>query len=666
MDWNTCMYKHIAERISNDDINKMLDVMIENCDSNGKYYESYNAEEFLLAHVHNSEVFILIDEIVRKEVDSETRKCKDLSFSYLEEGNIVYLKNQICDSILRQIEREARKRRDHRFYSRCHIGEIVDFDSCVFHFSFNGKIEFYKDGGWGLAESNGMVLVKNHLISQPSKICSLYCSNSYINTPYRIIQDRDTNKYGIMSYKSFHETIHCLYDKLEVIDYYEDHTRHFFIKAMKNNKWGCFDENCALVVDCKYDEIVLRDGFLECIKDAEYLSYESLEYDKDTTVIAGKKDLYNKEGLLLIGGYDNLDVNYGYMQFYFGTYYEQYYEEETDYLDNQYKLLNLRLNYSDSKCLILDKEFKTIIRSDNGFFRMPIGIVFESVQEIERFVPFGLLFKFQVDLSHLDNGFIYLHDFHGKQYLVPDYIARGFDSPEKMKEFDKRQIVEKSHSIEEKQKRIEEMRGLMGYKAFESIEEIKNDPFFCPLSYDNQEIFEDDEIVTIVKIDKEKRVKWHDYVNEVGLANYTIHYYRIKDKIGVFDGIGLHPAVYDAITRDSTDMDTYVASFEFCESPKQSFYNNPNFRRGWYFIHFYKINDDGTLIRMEDDWNIFNPTKQKWFPYGFITRHYDIGCYSDYHSDNRSDYTDEDVWDAMTDGMYGDYKGDVDFDKFGL
>ena len=37
--------------------------------------------------------------------------------------------------------------------------------------------------------------------------------------------------------------------------------------------------------------------------------------------------------------------------------------------------------------------------------------------------------------------------------------------------------------------------------------------------------------------------------------------------------------------------------------------------------------------------------------------------YSEYSS---CEWTDEDAWDAMTDGMYGDYKGDVDFDKFGF
>ncbi len=41
---------------------------------------------------------------------------------------------------------------------------------------------------------------------------------------------------------------------------------------------------------------------------------------------------------------------------------------------------------------------------------------------------------------------------------------------------------------------------------------------------------------------------------------------------------------------------------------------------------------------------------------------------SEKQADDNSSYewTMEDAWDAMTDGMYGDYKGDVDFDKFGF
>ena len=670
-------YQKIIDALSDAEMDSAISEMVDNYDLTGKfidtpkdvYYLTPREEVFKKYFSITFEISNLIETFIQKEFDEEKYRLggnnvplEDIDFVLLDSSTPEKdLKNEVIEKLYRSlidyIVNKAKQITENREHLRIPVGNVVDFNECMLINKFQNKVEFYKDGGWGIAENEGVVLVKNHLKQQPSMINNLFASGHYINSPYCIIQDRDTMKYGVLSYESFHETIHCLYDKIEIIDFYTDSVRCYFIKVMRNGKWGCFDENCALVVDCRYDMIVLRDGFLECIRDAEFLSYETLEYDKDTTVITGKKDLYNKEGMLLIGGYDNLDVNYGYMQFYFGTYYEIYYEEETDLLNNQYKLQKLRLNYVDSKCLILDKEFKTIIRNREGFFHMPKGRMFNSLNEIERFVPFGLLFKYRVDLSHFDKGFIYLHDFYGKQYLVPDYIAKGFDSPEEMKEYDERQIVEMKNSIEEMQKRIEEMRRLMGDEVSEGIEVIYNDSFSCPPANDNQEIIEDDEIVTIIKIDKEKCVEWHDYVNEVGLANCTIHYYRVKEKIGIFDEIGLHPAIYDAITWDSTDKDTYVASFEFCKSPKQSFNKNPNFRRGWYFIHFNKINDSGTLIRMADDWTIFDPTKQKWFPYDFIARHYDLYCYSDYHSDCCSEYSDEDAWDAMTDGMYGDYPG---------
>lgn len=277
MDWETCNYMHLIGIISNDDIDKMIDVMINNCDNNGKCYESYKAEEFLMTHVHNPNLFTIIDEIAHKEIESEENKGRDLSFNDLKEINSFLLKKQICDGILRQIEKEARKKRDYRFFLRLCFGEVVDFEACVSHHPFLGKVEFYKDGGWGIAETDGVVLVKNHLIQQPSEINHQFCGIPYNNIPYRIIQDRDTMKYGIISYESFCETIYCHYDKISICKCCEGSIHHFYIKVKKGVKWGCFDENCALVVDCKYDEIRLVGEYLECSRDCKSLIYDTLE-----------------------------------------------------------------------------------------------------------------------------------------------------------------------------------------------------------------------------------------------------------------------------------------------------------------------------------------------------------------------------------------------------
>ena len=679
-------YQKIIDALSDAEMDSAIREMVYNFDLTGKFIDTpkdvFNLTPkegvFKKYFSITSEISNLIETFIQKEFDEEKYRLggnnvplEEIDFILLDSSTPEKnLKNEVKEKLYRSLidyfVSKAKQITEDREHLRIPVGNVVDFKECMLYNKFRNKIEFYKDGGWGIAETDGIVLVKNHLMGQPSKTNPLNSCCSDFDSPYRIVQDRDTKKYGIISFESFYEIIPCLYNEIDVIDSYYESKRYFYFMAKKGGKWGCFDENCALIIDYKYDIIRLYNGLIECIKEAKYLSWES-SIDDYATEITGKKDLYDKEGVLLIGGYDVVDMSYGYLQFYFGTLYEEYFEEETDSYGHLVKLSKLRLNYNNSLCLVLDQEFKTIIRNENGFYRIPKGIVFESVQEIEKFVPFGLLFKYRVDLSHFDKGFIYLHDFYGKQYLVPGYIAKGFDSPEEMKEYDKRQIVEMKKSIEEMQKRIEEMRRLMGSEVSEGIEVLNNDSFSCLPTNDNQEIFEDDEIVTIIKVDKEKNLEWHDYVNEIGITNYPILFYRTRSKIGVYDGNGLHPAVYDAVTWDSSDRNTYAASFEFCQSSNQSFKSNPNFRQGWYFIHYYKINDDGTQIRMADDWNIFDPTKQKWFPYDFITRHYDVGCFSDFHSDNRFEYTDEDAWDAMTDGMYGDYPGSGwDPERFGF
>ena len=669
-------YQKIIDALSDVEMNSAIREMVDKFDLTGKFVDLpddiYNVtsgeKEFKKYFSITSEVSNLIETIIQKEFDEEKYRLggnnvplEDIDFVLLDSSTPEQdLRKKIIEmlyrSLLDYLVTKAKQITENREYLRIPVGNVVDFKDCMLFNKFRGKVEFYKDGGWGIAEKDGTVLVKNHLMGQPSKTNPLNSCCSDFDSPYRIVQDRDTKKYGIISFESFYEIIPCLYNGIDVSDSYYESKRYFYIMAKKDGKWGCFDENCALIIDYRYDIIRPYNGFIECIKGAKYLSWES-SIDDYATEITGKKDLYDKEGVLLIGGYDVVDMSYGYLQFYFGTLYEEYFEEEADSYGHLVKLSKLRLNYNNSLCLVLDKDFKTIIRNENGFYRIPKGIVFESVQEVDRIVPPFFLFRFRVDLYHFDKGFIYLHDFYGKQYLVPEYIAKGFDSPEKMKEHKERQIVEMRNSIADVQKRIEEMQRLMGDEVSDSTEVINNDSFSCPFTNENQEIFEDDEIVTIIKVDKEKNIEWHDYVDEIGITNYPILSYRTRSKIGVYDENGLHSAVFDAISLNSSDGKTYVASIELCHETSSPSNENPN-KIFNVIIHYYRINTEGNLTQMDDDWNVFNPTEYKWFPYNFISSFYPPKNDSSFwHSGSDYDWTDEDAWDAMTDGMYGDYPG---------
>ena len=127
--------------------------------------------------------------------------------------------------------------------------------------------------------------------------------------------------------------------------------------------------------------------------------------------------------------------------------------------------------------------------------------------------------------------------------------------------------------------------------------------------------------------------------------------------------------MYDAISRETPDGKIYVAVFESRKDSGTLCPDNPNYDsyRGL-FIHYYVLETNGELVRIEDNWDVFNPRECEWIPYDFINKHYrkEIEEIDDY-SGIGTEWTEEDAWDAMTDGMYGDYPGgDVDYEKIGF
>ena len=644
-------YQELIERLSIKEVNSTIKKMVDTYDLTGKFYESsWDKERTFKKYFNLPPDFLELLESMVQE-DGDELNMLDLY------GKDRTSSQEIYGSLLQYFELEARRVQDNREYLRIPVGSKVDFDSCMLHNSYISKVEFYKDGGWGIAEEDGLVIVKNHMVRQPSKTHSLLYGSSYLSNdiikscPYRIIQDRDTGKYGVLSYESFHETVHCLYEEIEFDYNYSEH--HFYIKAKKNGKWGCFDERCALIIDFEYEIIEIVSGFLECIRGAEYLLNESLSERDRRYEVEGKRDLYDNEGTLLIGGYDDLIVDYQYLKFYFDTSYEYYEEEETDFQGYPVPLSKVRLNFEKSKCLVLDKKFKTIISNGNGLFRMPKRHTFHSLDEVERFVPSGYLLRYGVDLSDYDT-FIYLHSFYGEQYIVPYYIKEGFSSPEEQDNY----IAAQAKAHEDHKKRLQALLGN------EDKEPDIDKPFDYSEStkylYENrQDLYVDDSLVTIIRLNGDKEILWIDYANEIVEKMFYPHIYRKGRKFGIFDHNGLKPALYDAITRDSPDHKIYVASLKYCCESNPSNYNNPNYI-DWrhLYIQYYKLDEDGNYISVKDDWETFNPRNCKWIPYDFININYgdcDDGGYD--YSDQGHEWTDEDAWDAMTDGMYGDYPG---------
>ena len=615
-------YQNLIDNIPESKIKEIIAKMVKQYDLTGDYCDGiellfdYEAERYLKSNIiFTSEFIELLNQEAEEEFETAIKewaaKKSNLLYYFNEEPSLESIKRCIYKSLFDFFISEAKRLSENREQLRLEIGSSVNYEECDIRSSFGDVIEFYKDGGWGIGDEDGVVIVKNHLKEQPSKINNLF-GVSYINSPYRIIQDRDTKKYGILSLESYEETLHCLYDKIEIIEFDKESYRHFFIKVMKNGKWGCFDEKCVLIIDIKYDEICLTGEFLECTRDGELLISDTLDSPGYESICAGKKDLYNAYGELLIGGFDHVAIDNDYLLFYWGTFYESY-NEYVDNFWNSFQLSQLCLNYSNSLCLVLDKEFRTIIQNEEGFYRIPKGSVVNSLEDLKRLVPEDLLFKYRVDLEHWGDGFVFLHNSNGEQYLIPNYIERGFDSPEEM-------TTKLQEEKMEMENRISEMRRLMGIgknRNTGNSSDADNVSFDIPDFFEegHDDCYVDDDIIIILKFSKEKKLVWCNYINE----DYIGIIYRKGRKIGFINENGLSIEKYDAITVNSFDSNTYVASVSHsCISGSKL---PPNSNKCFNItIQFYRLGHNGELTQMDDDWNSFNPTKCRWFPAAFLEK----------------------------------------------
>ncbi len=574
-------FQKIIEKIPDSIINQTINEIADLYDLTGKCFGveksstfSLNIGEITLNKWFNltPEILELVERCAETVTEEDLSNDEELSIFAFLDSDIVK-KECVYRSIVNYLVYRAKSLCEIREHHGLNVGNSVDYKKCASHFPFMDNIEFYKDGAWGIATQDGLVLARNHLTEQPSKAYQLVNNNK---CHFRKIQDRDTKLYGILSCQPFCEAIHCFYEGLDILDYYIHSIKHFFVKVKRFGKWGLYDDNCALLIDCKYDEIRLIDEYIECIEDVDYkISNETYE---DVYVVSGKKYLYNFDGELLIGGYDNLDIWHEYLLFYFGISY--------DYQP----FGKIRFSYKKAKCLTLNKEYKTIIKGEGGRFKFSKGYVFDSIYDLLEIVPHDVLLDYYIDLSDIHDGFIYSHNPIGEQYFVPDFIENGFYTSEEMESY---------------------IDGLTNWKK---TEPTKNGVI------SKKERLMDDTIISIIKLNKEGDIEWSHTVNEFGKSNDTF-FYRRGNLIGIFDERGLTPALYDAISIDSFDGRTYLCSIKQCNNPQKSDIGNPNFfsfndKCKHVFLQYFTF-IEGNIVRVVDDWKIFDPTKCRWFPCDF-------------------------------------------------
>lgn len=685
MKFNNNKYPNITDLIADEDIKAIINTIMEAHDSNPykhDYKDFFQRNTYLSRrYIHNYDELVKnIEQMAFQKYEELQKSIKEAEESCDEEKLLVYMfslesdtpeeyergiMEYITDLIIKRAEITIKK----RSLLRLKKGELVDFSKCTKVYPFHNNVEFYKDGGWGIANKKRIVLLKNNLEEQPSKINENYIRRSKFN----IIRDIDTGLYGVISFISYKTYIPFVYDRINVCfrndsnstdDYWGDvkeekniSEKHFFFIVYKKEKCGCFDYkgtkilNCVFtsidlifvgkhilevkkndkigfcnckgekIIDFKYDKVDIVNNLIECSRDGEYMLSDDYWETGITkyNYCGGVKDLYDTNGKLIIGGYIFFVPHYKYMMF----------------------LIN-------SGYLIVDNELKSILKINGKFLKIPTGTIFDTKQKKET-IPSQYLFNKKVDLSGIYDGFIYLMDCNCEEYIIPDYVRLGFSSHEEINKY----TFKYNTYIQEF--RIPPMNG-------ESCEEIDRDLESRRHDLNRQHLYERyiiDNKITIIKISKDRTILWKTIVNEIGKTNWGYKLYRKGAKCGFYTEEFLYKAEFSAISIDGNENEFYVAKItsKYNISECTSLFDNPNYNpdTGQVILYFKVINN--TMIKVQDDWRVFNPKELNWFPKSFKDENGLIEEEEYYYDNYEEEWTDEDGWDAMTDGKYGDYPG---------
>lgn len=210
---------------------------------------------------------------------------------------------------------------------------------------------------WGVIDSSGRELFRIKY-SNPIPILkfSRVVSNDVICRGTILVEDADTHRQGLVNFNG-QEVIPTIYSKIERSGNWD----YVFVNwgaieepepySTLNGVWGCYNWQGQEVIPVKYHAIHYIDDYF-IAGDDEY-SYGYEDY--------GTYDLYNLQGTMIIGGFNNCQIGTNYFIFKFGitikSHWEKLYWNDFEYDERLVKDLNC-----DKMCsIIVDKELKSLI-----------------------------------------------------------------------------------------------------------------------------------------------------------------------------------------------------------------------------------------------------------------------------------------------------------------
>lgn len=317
----------------------------------------------------------------------------------------------------------------------------------------------------------------------------------------------------------------------------------------------------------------------------------------------GKYDLYTLSGMLVIGGFDYFEFNSDKFFFYWNS--KSYEVNDGIYMGYKRLLSTSWYDFSKAICLVLSINFNTYINNHKSNPISPRGIFKEKDELIRR-----------IGFQHLLEGYVS----SCQHYIVSDFYIDGKDT-----------------SFIANIKEHEKLFPLVPYKLLSFIKDGK---------IVNSYLFQD--------------LQAPQYNN-----NQYDFLVLINDKVGVFsnEGYRVEPKY------ESGYADNCHYSLILTQNGKKWYwdvdYRTYKITKGKYDFHLEYLEGHKDDMLSKDSLVQIEASIQEQCEFArTIKEHPELVKKPKYEP---YEWTEEDTWDAMTDGMYGDYPGgDVDYEKIGF
>ena len=252
-------------------------------------------------------------------------------------------------------------------------------------------------------------------------ICKIkYKAPVPVNKSFTIVEDADTNCKGVIRidgveiiptiFSQIKEEYLQINNQTSVLHFLVAYGVNDFIEpgCYINGIWGCYNWKGEEIIPVKFHSIhCIKNYFI--VGDDEYIGRD---YYSDEDYYIGTYDLYDKDGNMIIGGFNHIQIKDNHFILQYGIEVKQHWETkywgEIPYDEE----LNYEIVYENSLSIIIDKDLKSLI---------PIHLMTDCEEEIK--------YEYDVLMNNVSEGQgILIGEYpnlkRGKRYLSNDIIIK--------------------------------------------------------------------------------------------------------------------------------------------------------------------------------------------------------------------------------------------------